>query len=199
MPQKNKFFGGVQSYMIFERDLEDEFGKVESQQEFIMLSYGVFDWLAIDLKAGFGGVEARSVAGVKTEYDQSFSGGYGLRWKFFERDNWKAVAGFQHISVHPQSTHVGNDKNKAILDDWQVSLLASYTWAKFTPYLGTRWSRTDYIHTVNDDRKRKMSNLTRDIGMVLGMDFALTEKIWLNLEGSAFDNESLAASVNYRF
>ena len=90
-------------------------------------------------------------------------------------------------------------ENKAILDDWQVSILASYSFSKFTPYLGTKWSRVDYIHWVDDERKRRMSDLTKDIGLVLGLDIPLSDKTWLNLEGQLFDGEALASSFNISF
>ncbi len=197
MPERNKFFGGFQYYNIFKRYLEDDYGKMRSEQDFFLLSYGVFDWLSIDLKCGAGNIKQRPPAGENADYVTNFAGGYGLRLKLFERQNLKLVFGFQHISVHPESKHLGSVKNKAILDDWQTSLLTSYAFKKITPYLGTRWSRIDYIHTQGDTRKRKMSDMTKDIGLIAGLDFALTEKVWLNLEGSAFDSEALAFSVNF--
>ena len=35
------------------------------------------------------------------------------------------VLGFQHISIHPHKSHQNGIKRKAVLDDWQFSLLAS--------------------------------------------------------------------------
>jgi hypothetical protein len=111
----------------------------------------------------------------------------------------RAVFGFQHISIHPKTIYVGNVKNKAVLDDWQFSALVSYNLKKITPYLGTRWSRLDYIHWVDGNRNRVKSDLARSWGLIYGLDLPLTEKIWLNLEGSAFDSEALAFSINYSF
>lgn len=199
MPRKREFFGGFQSYSIFKRYLEEDYGTVKSQQEFFILSFGVFDWFSIDLKGGAGDIRQRSSAGEKVDYSTSFSGGYGLRLRVFEREKVKAVFGFQHISVHPHSTDVSGVRNRAILDDWQTSLLVSYDFEKFTPYLGTRWSRVDYIHKVGEDRKRRMSDSGESFGLVAGVDIPVTEKIWLNLEGSAFDSEALAASLNFKF
>ncbi|MCM8820231.1 MAG: hypothetical protein NC925_05495 [Candidatus Omnitrophica bacterium] len=42
--------------------------------------------------------------------------------------------------------------------------LVSYDFGSISPYLGTRWSRVDYIHKINDDRKRIMSTLNRSLG-----------------------------------
>jgi len=199
MPKKNRFFAGFGSYSIFKRYLEDNFGKLRSQQQFFLLSYGVTDWFSIDLKSGGGSIRQHPVGSGEIHYTSSFAGGYGLRLKFFDKDNVKMVFGFQHISVHPKSTHLGDVKNKAILDDWQTSLLISRGFKRITPYLGTRWSRLDYIHRVGDDRKRRMSDMTRDIGLIYGFDIPITEKFWINLEGQAFDSDAFAASINYAF
>jgi len=233
MPEKNKFFVGVGTHTIFKRYLEDEFGKLRSAQNFLLVSYGVFNWLSIDLKGGAGNIKQHPVGSDEVDYPTNFAGGYGFRLKLYDgkssnaaRNNEstaiknklangaKIVFGFQHISVHPKSIHLGTVKNRAILDDWQVSLLASRDfsrksgippaikqWAgkKLTPYLGTRWSRVDYIHRVDDSRKRKMSDLTKSIGLIYGLDIAVTERIWINLEGGAFDSEALAGSINFKF
>ena len=54
MPEKNTFFGGIQYYAIFDRDLNNNNGDLRSSQEHILLSYGVTDWFALDLKASMG-------------------------------------------------------------------------------------------------------------------------------------------------
>lgn len=199
MPQKNKFFMGTQAHSIFKRYLEDQYGKLRSSQEFLLVSYGAFDWLSIDLKGGAGYIKQHPVGNDEIDYPSGFAGGYGFRLKFFDLSGVKMVFGFQHISVHPHSAHLWNGKNKAILDDWQTSLLVSRDFFKVTPYLGTRWSRIDYIHWVGEDRKRKMSDLTKSIGLIVGVDIPVTQKIWVNLEGSFFDSDAAAFSVNYEF
>lgn len=199
MPKKHKFFASLESYSIFKRYLEEDYGKLRSQQQFYGMSFGVFDWLSIDLKAGGGNIKQHPLNSDEVDYASSFAGGYGLRVRLFEKENIRTVLGFQHISVHPKSTHLGDIKNKAILDDWQWSLLASYDLKKITPYLGTRWSRVDYIHWVGDQRKRRMSDGDKSIGLIYGFDIPIGNKFWINLEGSAFDSDALAASFNYSF
>lgn len=199
MPQKGKIFMGIETHTIFKRYLEDEFGKLRSTQRFLLLSYGVYDWLSIDLKGGAGNIKQHPLGSDEADYSTSFAGGYGIRARLLERNNFKAVLGFQHISVHPMSNHVGDAKDRAILDDWQWSLLASYRLKRITPYAGGKWSRVDYIHKVDDDRKRRMSDLTKSIGVVAGCDFEISRRIWLNLEGQFVDGTAMAASLNYSF
>ncbi len=199
MPEKKEFFTGLETHAIFKRYLEDEYGKLRSFQNFLLISYGVYDWLSLDLKGGAGNIKQHPVGSDEIDYSSNFAGGYGFRLKLYDDKKIKTVFGFQHISVHPKSIHLGTIKNRAILDDWQVSLLASYDFKKITPYLGTRWSRIDYIHTVADSRKRKMSDSTKSIGFIFGLDLPLTKKAWLNLEGQLFDSEAVAFSLNFSF
>jgi len=199
MPKKKQFFTGFQTHTIFKRYMENNYGKVRSFQNFLLISYGVYDWLSIDLKGGAGYIRQHPVGSDEVDYPSGFAGGYGFRLKLYDDKKIKAVFGFQHVSVHPGSIHLGTVKNRAILDDWQASLLASYDFKRVTPYLGTRWSRIDYIHTVADSRKRKMSDLTRDIGFIFGLDLPLTKNTWLNFEGQLFDSEAAAFSVNFSF
>lgn len=199
MPRKNRFFLGLQSYSIFKRYLANQAGKLRSAQEFLLLSYGVYDWLSIDLKGGAGYIKQHPVGNDEIDYPSYLGGGYGFRVRLYDKENVRAVFGFQHISIHPKTIYVGNVKNKAVLDDWQFSALVSYNLKKITPYLGTRWSRLDYIHWVDGNRNRVKSDLARSWGLIYGLDLPLTEKIWLNLEGSAFDSEALAFSINYSF
>jgi len=86
-----------------------------------------------------------------------------------------------------------------VIDDWQLSFLASKEFDCLTPYLGMRWSRMDYIHWVEDDRNRVKSDLDESIGMIVGMGVPVHEKVWLNFEGHFFDAEAVAASINFHF
>lgn len=199
MPKQKQIFIGLESHSLFKRYLEKEYGKLRSIQEFFLLSYGVFDWLSLDLKVGSGNIRQHPVGSDEVDYPTSFSGGYGFRIKLYDKAQTKMVFGFQHISVHPKGARLGDNTQRAIVDDWQFSFLVSRRFFKITPYLGAKWSRTDYIHRQKEDRKRKKSDLTKDTGLVLGLDIPVTEKVWLNLEGQAFDNESGAFSLNFSF
>jgi nitrate reductase NapE component len=197
LPQKGKIYFGYQTYAIFKRYLEKDYGKLRSIQHFFLLSWGVFDWLSIDLKGGCGNIKQHPQNSDEIDYPTSFAGGYGFRVKFYQRKKIKAVFGFQHISVHPKKVFLEKEKNKAVLDDWQFSLLTSVSFKKITPYLGVRWSRTDYIHWQANKRKRKKSDLTKQIGLIFGFDLPLNDKIWFNIEGQFTDTEALAFSINF--
>lgn len=199
MPAKNHFSAGVQTNVIFNRYLRDGYGKLRSTQHFLLLSYGVFDWLSIDLKGGAGNIKQHPLGSDEVDYSSSFAGGYGLRLKVYDNNATKAAIGFQHISVHPGGTDLGDIKNKAILDDWQSSFLISRKICAVTPYLGIKGSRLDYIHWIGGDRKRKKSDSTKNAGMVIGIDVPVTDKAWVNLEGQLFDVEAVAFSLNFDF
>ncbi len=199
MPSKGEFFSGLEGYMIFERELESSQGKVKSRQSFLLVTYGILDWLSLDLKVGVGDIKRYSAAKDNVDYSARFDGGYGFRIRLYEQDKIKFVTGFQHISVHPATARQDGKKYKAVLDDWQVSLLGSYDFSCFTPYAGTRLSRTDYINWIDNNRKRHMSDTDKSVGLIAGVDIPVTEKMWVNAEASFFDSEALAISLNARF
>ncbi|MBN1913030.1 MAG: hypothetical protein JW788_01375 [Candidatus Omnitrophica bacterium] len=199
MPKQRHFFTGLENYSIFKNYLENDEGKVRSTQNFLRLSYGAYDWLSIDLKGGAGNIKQHPFLSDEVDYVSNFAGGYGFRLKLYDRENIRAVFGFQHISVHPRSLHLGEIKHQAVLDDWQLSFLISDEVMKLTPYLGTKYYRIDYIHWATGKRKRIMSDLTKVLGLVAGVDIELAEKIWLNLEGQFIDNEAIALSLNCSF
>ena len=200
MPEKNKFFGGLQYYQIFDRDLNKNNGDMRSRQGHILLSYGVTDWFSLDLKASMGTIEHEAADGRKIKYDTPlWGGGYGFRVRLYEDGPVKAVAGFQHISIHPRSVKGNGEKNNAILDDWQGSALVSYDLRKFTPYTGLRYGSTDYLHRLNNDADRVFVDEDRRFDAVLGVDVPLSEKVWVNVEGAFGGGEALATSVNFKF
>lgn len=199
MPKEKGFSLGLQTHYVFKRYLENEQGSLRSAQEFLLLSYGLKDWLSIDLKGGMGFIKQRPRDRSELDYSSYLGGGYGFRVRLWEKKGWTAVWGFQHISIHPHTISLQGDKHKAVLDDWQFSALVSYRFPFFVPYLGGKWSRMDYIHWVNGQRNRVRSDLTKSWGIIAGLDFALSDRVWLNLEGQALDSLAGAFSINYSF
>ena len=199
LPDKFHLVIGGQTHAALNRNLEDANGAMSSLQHFLLLSFGLTDWLSLDLKGGAGNIEQDPDNGNKIHYPAFVGGGYGFRVRLYNEDKVKVVFGFQHISIHPYSVFIGNTKNKAVLDDWQFSLLGSYDLKWFTPYLGAKWSRMDYIHWVEDFRKRKQSGSGDITGLVTGMDIPLGERTWINVEGQFLDSQAVAVSVNYQF
>ncbi len=199
LPEKHHAAIGLETYGMDGRALEDSQGKVSSRQYFLRLSYGVFDWLSIDLKGGGGNIRQHAAASDDIDYSSSFAGGYGLRLKLLEHKDARVVFGFHHVSVHPFHTEAAGVKHRAILDDWQVSLLASYGIKGWTPYLGARWSRVDYIHWIDDARKRVMSDGSRCVGLIAGIDVPFGKRVWMNVEGQFVNEAALSVSLNYGF
>ncbi|MBF0532169.1 MAG: hypothetical protein HQL23_03625 [Candidatus Omnitrophica bacterium] len=198
MPEKGKLAAGLQTYIVSERDLADPNDAMHSRQEFVLLSYGVLDWLSLDLKGGVGNIYESRLSADDITYPTFLGGGYGFRVKFFDDGKTRAVAGFQHISIHPYSVSVDNGKKtKAVLDDWQFSALISHDIGKLTPYAGFKLSRMDEIRWVDTERNRIKSEY--GVGVIAGTDIVLTKRVWLNLETQWVDSVAYAASVNYKF
>ncbi|NTV29474.1 MAG: hypothetical protein HGA80_05275 [Candidatus Omnitrophica bacterium] len=200
MPEQNKVFWGYQHYAVLDRDLNKDHGELQSQQDHILLSYGVMDWLSLDLKASRGTVRHEDGSGSVLKYDRPlWGGGYGFRVKLFKSGAVKSVAGFQHISIHPMTVKRNGEKNNAILDDWQGSWLVSYSFRRFTPYVGLRYGTADYIHRLNNDADRILTAEGRRLDLVSGLDIPLTSRTWLNVEGAVGGGVALATGVNCSF
>lgn len=197
MPQKNGFNVGLQTHSVLDRDLIDRNGEMSSLQNFVLVSYGIFDWLCVDLKGGMGDIKQQSLGAERIDYSAYLGGGYGFRVRLLDSEETKIAFGFQHISIHPHKTHQNGIKRKAVSDDWQFSFIASRDFSIVTPYLGAKWSRMDYILWTNGERSRIKSDLTKSVGFVIGADIPMGERVWLNLEGNFFDSEAFAISLNF--
>lgn len=197
MPAQKQFFGGLQTYYVFNRTLEGDYGKMHSLQDFFLVSYGVFDWLSLDLKGGLGNVRQRDGTGPDINYHTFLGGGYGLRLRLYDKDETKVIFGFQHISIHPYDRKsINNSKNKVVLDDWQFPLLVSHEFFNLRPYIGVRWSWMNQIHWTDDVRKLEKSPGT---GLIIGGDIPINKSIWFNVEGQFFDATAVTGSINFAF
>ncbi|MFC1515023.1 hypothetical protein ACFL5X_03890 [Candidatus Omnitrophota bacterium] len=202
MPEKWQLFLGTEANYVFSRDLDRDLGNFNSGQAFITTTLGITDWFCID--AGIGGGSIRYNPNYTTEIDfpEGFAGKYGFRIKLYDKPDsaWKAVCGFQHISVHPKRKIVNNVKTEVIFDDWQLSLIGSYNdlgW--FVPYAGAKISRGDLIERQDSIRKRRKSDPDDSFGAVAGCYLFLTDEWWVTMEGRWFDESATSFSVTHSF
>ena len=200
MPAKGQCHVGFRTHAVLDNAMEGVHGETKSLQHLAEFSYGVTDRLSLDLQAGVGNIRAYPDSGNKIVYNSGFAGGYGFRIKAYEKNKVTVVAGFQHISVHPYADFVGNDKYQAILDDWQVSALAAYSFERITPYVGIKAGRMDYTYWVNEhDRNRVKSDETKTVGLALGMNIGIDERSRINLEVQLFDVEAVTVGMVFAF
>lgn len=200
-PKRNNIESGYEFNAMFERPLRASFGNIKNYDNFYTLTWGVYDWLAVDGKVGFG--DAANYGGKlpRLEYNTGFAGGYGFRIRAYKNEKWgvRAIIGAQHISVHPQSRNIDNDKYDAILDDWQVSGIIAKDFKPLTLYAGMKGSDCALIYKLNGhDRKRVSSKY--HIGLIVGTDlYFFDKKARVNVEGRFFDETALSTSVAWSF
>ncbi len=202
LPPKRSVELGYEYNTIFKRRLDRSYGDLKSQNHFYTASFGVCDWLSLDGKVGIGDVTQKGSSHLpKLEYDTSFAGGYGLRLRVFEYKRYgiRAIAGFQHISVHPQDRSIDDDKYESFLDDWQVSGLVAKDFKFLTLYAGLKGSDCEIVYKLNKhDKKRRFSEY--HIGLASGAEIYLFDnKARLSVEGRFFDETALSASASYLF
>lgn len=200
-PPKGRIETGYQYNAIFERTLRNTFGDLKTRDHFYTLSFGVFDWLALDGQAGLGDISEVNGKLPKLEYNTGFAGGYGFRIMAYQNKEWgmRAILGGQHISVHPHARSIDDNKYEAIMDDWQVSGLIAKDIRSVTLYAGLKGSDCSIIYKLNNhDRKRVSSE--RHIGLVTGLEiYILGNKGRVNTEARFFDEAALTASYSYMF
>ena len=95
LPERHHLVAGVQSYTVFERKLFRDEGEMRSQQQFLLLSYGITDWLSLDLKGGSGDIEKKPDIGNANRYQTYVGGGYGFRIKWLDTEKTTSVRGIQ--------------------------------------------------------------------------------------------------------
>ncbi len=201
-PLKHKVELGYEYNMMFERQMDRQYGDLSSQNHFYTVSFGVFDWLSLDGKIGIGDVTQKNSDHLpRLEYNTGFAGGYGLRLRVFEYKRYgiRAIAGFQHISVHPQDRSIDDDKYESFLDDWQVSGLVAKDFKFLTLYAGLKGSDCEIVYKLNKhDKKRRFSEY--HIGLASGAEIYLFDnKARFSIEGRFFDETALSASASYLF
>jgi hypothetical protein len=200
MPYKGKFATGYQNNTIFKHDLGVSYGNIKSDQHFYDISYGVFDWLAVDGKIGFGDIREHGGVNPTVDHHYGFAGGYGFRLRVLDdvKNKVGIITGFQHISVHPASRDLNGDKRAAIYDDWQVSLLSSKDIGKITPFAGGKLSLGDLIQKTNDiDRKNRPPRYYA--GAIVGCNIKITKNMYVSVEGHFIDETSLSSGIYYTF
>lgn len=201
MPAAKRSFWGAQYSFVDDWRLEKNAGTIRSHQGFLMWSYGIWDWLSLDLKYSlYGAFRNDPPTGSAVKYDQPmWGGGYGFRVRLYEEGRVKIVTGFQHFSIHPKTVKENGQKHNGILEDWQASAVVSYSLSRMTPYAGIRYTLLDYIHTIDNSRDRINSDDDRRAGVVAGIDIPVTKRVWLNLEGTAGSEGAVSASLLMRF
>ncbi|MCM8780022.1 MAG: hypothetical protein NC914_02600 [Candidatus Omnitrophica bacterium] len=200
MPAKRKITLGLEYNFVISREFEHNHGRVKNQDQFLTLSFGVFDWLSIDLKGGAGKITYKDSEFGDQEFSTSFAGAYGFRLRLYEnkQKRLRLVGGFQHISVHPRHTNTPSGKYSAVADEWQGSILGSVGIKKFTPYFGVKYGAYDLIRWINSgNRKRYKSE--DNFGLVVGMDLAIAKNLRLNTEFDFLAGQSASVSLNLDF
>ncbi len=200
MPYKGRFATGYQNNVIFKHDLSNSYGNIRSNQHFYDISYGVFDWLTVDGKIGFGNLREKGGVHPKVEHNYGFAGGYGFRLRVLDdaKNKVRVATGFQHTSIHPASRNLNGDKREAIYDDWQVSLVSSKDIGIITPFAGVKLSLGNLIQKVNEiDRKSRPPKYYA--GAVIGCNIKIARDIHVSVEGHFIDETSLSTGIYYTF
>lgn len=201
-PEKGHVEAGYEYNVMFRRPLDRSYGSLSTRDHFYTVSLGMFDWLALDGKIGFGDV--RRGGGIhlpKIEQRTGFAGGYGFRVRAFEKKDWglRLILGAQHISVHPKDRSVDDEKFESFMDDWQVSGVVAKDIRFLTVYTGMKLSDCEIVYKINKhDKKRRYSE--QHVGLISGLEIYLFKRsLRLNVEARFFDETAFSTSAGFAF
>ncbi|MFH0732951.1 MAG: hypothetical protein V2A72_08585 [Candidatus Omnitrophota bacterium] len=201
MPEEGKFKIGVQSNMLFEKQMKRPKGEVESEQYFSLLSYAPSGWFCLDFRTGWGSIKFKPEGSDTINYNTAFAGGYGFRAKVIDGAKYipDILWGFQHISVHPDPRKVNEVKHEICMDDWQVSVICAKKYSFFYPYAAVKYSKAVLTRITSPENERKRSGSVDRVGLAIGSDFSLGDHIVVSIEGRLFDEQALNANLSWRF
>ena len=199
MPNGTSLKIGVQTNIMTGVDTKNVKGELRSKQIFFTLSYGITKWLCLDGKAGMGELTFDQERSIKVEHDANFAGGYGGRILLWDdkKSGINCILGLHHISVHPEDVEVNGVKYKAILDEWQGSLLVSKKIQNLRPYIAGKFSKIYLIQKIGEQRERITPE--HAWGLVAGADLDINDNARFNIEGRLFDETALTFGFNYTF
>jgi opacity protein-like surface antigen len=200
LPAKGRMRVGYQANVVIKHELKEGYGKIDSVQHYYDVSYGVLDWFVFDGKLGIGDTNRKGGNVPDADYGYSFAGGYGFRARLYDdKDSGiKVVGGFHHISVHPRDEDIGGDRYESFLDDWQIDLLCSKKFGRFTPYAGGKASVFEHVYRINKGDRKRVSPKYNG-GAIAGFDFNLKDDITVNVEGRFIDEDAVSAGIYYSF
>lgn len=200
MPAKGKIRAGYQANIVLKHELKEGYGKITTDQHYLDVSYGVLDWFTLDGKAGIGNTDRKGGNVADVDYGYSFAGGYGFRLRLYDNEEHgvKIVGGFHHISVHPRDEDIGADRYESFLDDWQLDLLCSKKFGRFTPYAGGKASVFEHVYRVNKGDRKRVSPKYNG-GVIAGFDMKVRDNVTVNVEGRFIDEDAVSAGIYYSF
>lgn len=193
---------GYEYNNMFKRQLDSSYGDLSTQDHFYTISFGAFDWLALDGKIGIGDVTLKKGNRLpRLEFNTGFAGGYGFRIRALSYEPWRMrlILGAQHISVHPPDRSADDDKYECFLDDWQISGLVAKDIKHMTIYTGLKGSDCEFVYKLNKaDKKRRISE--NHIGFIGGVELYLfKDKARIGAEARFFDETAFSVTASYLF
>ncbi|MDD5427717.1 MAG: hypothetical protein PHI58_00575 [Candidatus Omnitrophica bacterium] len=193
---------GYEYNAMFKRTLNNSHGEVRNQDQFYTVSFGAFDWLALDGKIGMGDVGLKNSANIpKLDFNAGFAGGYGFRIRAFEHKKLgvRLILGAQHISVHPPERSIDDEKFRSCFDDWQGTGIVAKDFRQFTVYAGMKVSDGQLVYTINKDNQKRLYS-ENHVGMVTGLEVYLFDnKLRIGAEGRFFDETAFSTTASYLF
>jgi outer membrane protein W len=189
-------------------------------QGFIKTSYGVLDNLDIYVKLGVANYKDKlkqydgnaEYADIVVNSQTGFAYGFGIKGTYELKDNWLVGCDMQYLtSKQEQKTRctlvssgeeISAKYKKQIMSEWHVSPYVAKRLGKFVPYLGVSYS--DFLEkekkpTIDSWADNVKYKAKYNVGTFVGIDFKMSDKWKLNLEGRFIDETAVSTAATYKF
>jgi len=201
LPGKKRVEWGLALNTLFKYSVNNSTTKADlrSEQLFLTLAYGIFDWLALDGKIGLADLRNDKSNHLDIDYDFRWGGGYGFRIKAYEnpQNNTRLILGVHHISVHPASEMINSTRYKAIFDDNQIDAIFAKEYGLGIPYAGCKVSKSRLLRRDNTNDSSLHSHVR--LGVILGYDYRLPRETYINIESRFIDETAFTVGVSHIF
>ncbi len=199
LPAKQETIWGFQFNNIFLRDFNKVEGKGITKQYFLKASYALTERFFLDGKIGMGSISFKRNDGTDLDFSSGFAGGYGFRYLVYPNDKngWKSIIGFQHISCHPFKDTVNDVNHRVIWDEWQGTWLFIKACKKADFYFGPQYSEAQLKYKVDDLRRRLKAE--DSWGLLFGSNYRFTKKTSVSVEIRVLDEWAINTGICYKF
>jgi len=199
LPALHKTIWGFQYNNIFLRDFNKVEGEGKTKQYFLKASYALTERFFLDGKIGLGSISFKRNDGTDLDFSSGFAGGYGFRYLVYPNDKngWKSIIGFQHISCHPFKDTVDDVNYHVIWDEWQGTWLFIKEWKKAALYFGPQYSAVQLKYKIDDFRRRLKAE--DSWGVLFGGNYRFMRSVSLNAEIRVLDEWAINTGICYKF
>ena len=201
-PEENGYSAGIFTREVSDRDIfeHDDLlsNKVDLSYDYVQISYGIFEDLAVDLRLGNAEYE---ISWIK--YGSGTSWGVGLRSRLFafEEQNMILGAGFQYDKYNPDDTFRNGHYFSPDPDEWSISIDLARYFGRFGISGGIEYSELalPFEHPERGRTREGGFEQDNELGIFIGAEVEIIGGLGITGEAHFAADESYTLGLYYKF